>query len=52
MELVEISSTKIRIIRERLKVDQDHKKSYDDVRQKDLEFKVDDMVFLKVASWK
>ena len=49
LELVEISSEKIRIIRERLKVAQDQQKSYVDVRRKELEFEVDDMVFLKVA---
>ena len=52
VELVEISSEKIRIIRERLKVAQDQQKSYVDVRRKELEFEVDDMVFLKVAPWK
>ena len=31
---------------------QDRQKSYADVRWKELEFEVDDMVFLKVAPWK
>ena len=52
VELVEISSDKIRVIRERLKVAQDRQKSYDNIRRKELEFEVDDMVFLKVAPWK
>ena len=52
VELVEISSDKIRVIRERLKVAQDRQKSYANVRPKELEFEVDDLVFLKVASWK
>ena len=52
LELIEVSSEKIRIIRERLKVVQDHQKNYADVRRKELEFEVDDMVFLKVAPWK
>ena len=52
LELVEVSLKKIRIIRERLKVAQDRQKSYADVRRRELEFEVDDMVFLKVAPWK
>ena len=52
LELIEVSSEKIRIIRERLKVAQARQKSYADVRRKELEFEVDDMVFLKVAPWK
>ena len=52
MELIEISSEKIRIVRERLKIAQDRQKSYANVRRKELEFKVDEMVFLKVAPWK
>ena len=51
-ELIKVSSEKIQIVKERLKVAQDHQKSYVDTRQKDLEFEVDDMVFLKVAPWK
>ena len=52
LELIEVSSEKIRIIRERLKVAQDRQKSYADVRRRELEFEVDDMVFLKVSPWK
>ena len=52
VEPVEISFENIRIIRERLKVAQDQQKSYADIRQKKLEFEMDDMVFLKVAHWK
>ena len=40
------------MVRERLKVAQDRQKSYADTRRKDLEFEVNDMVFLKVAPWK
>ena len=52
LELIEVSSEKIRFIRERLKIAQDRQKSYADVRRRELEFEVDDMVFLKVALWK
>ena len=52
LELIEVSTEKICIIRERLKVAQDRQKSYANVRRRELEFEVDDMVFLKVAPWK
>ena len=52
VELIEITSKKIRIIRDRLKVVQDRQKSYADTWRRELEFKVGDMVFLKVAYWK
>ena len=51
-ELIKVSTKKIRIVRERLKVAQDHQKSYVDSRWRELEFEVDDMVFLKVVPWK
>ena len=52
VELIEITSKKIHIIRERLKIAQDRQKSYADTRKRELEFEVGDMVFLKVAPWK
>ena len=51
-ELIKVSTEKIRVVRERLKVAQDRQKSYADTRRRDLEFEVDDMVFLKVVPWK
>ena len=51
-ELIRISTEKIQVVREKLKVAQDRQKSYADTRRRDLEFEVDDMVFLKVAPWK
>ena len=48
-ELIKVTTEKIQIVKERLKVTQDRQKSYTDTRRKDLEFEVDDMVFLKVA---
>ena len=50
VELIEVTSEKIRIIRERLKIAQDRRKSYTDTWRKELEFEIGDMVFLKVAS--
>ena len=49
VELIETTSKKIKIIRERLKTAQDRQKSYADTPRKDLKFDVRDMVFLKVA---
>ena len=43
---------KVNVIRARLKVAQDRQKSYADKRRKDLEFEVEDRVFLKLSPWK
>ncbi|XP_070054284.1 uncharacterized protein [Nicotiana tomentosiformis] len=40
---------KVKIIKEWLKTAQSHQKSYSDLRRRDLEFKEDDWVFLKVS---
>ena len=50
--LIGAASKKIMVIRERLKVAQDQQKSYANTRRRALEFKVGDMVLLKVAPWK
>ncbi|WRX18081.1 Integrase zinc-binding domain - like 10 [Theobroma cacao] len=52
VELIELTNDKIKVIRERLRVAQDRQKSYADKRRKDLEFEIDDRVFLKVSPWK
>ncbi|WRX25691.1 Integrase [Theobroma cacao] len=46
------SLASIKVIRERLKIAQDMQKSYVDKQRKDLEFEIDDRVFLKVSPWK
>ena len=43
---------KVQLIRDRLKTAQSRKKSYADVRRRELEFQVDDWVFLKVSPMK
>ena len=43
---------KVQLIRDRLKTAQCHQKSYVDVRRRELEFQVDDWVFLKVSPMK
>ncbi|WMV23933.1 hypothetical protein MTR67_017318 [Solanum verrucosum] len=43
---------KVQLIRDRLKTAQSHQKSYADVRRRDLEFQINDWVFLKVSHMK
>ena len=43
---------KVNVIRARLKAAQDRKKSYADKRRRDLEFEVEDRVFLRLSPWK
>ena len=43
---------KVKLIRDRLKTAQSCQKSYADVRRRELEFQVDDWVFLKVSPMK
>ncbi|KAL0539456.1 hypothetical protein IC582_023668 [Cucumis melo] len=51
-ELVQSTNEAIQKIRSRMQTAQSRKKSYADVRRKDLEFDVGDKVFLKVAPMK
>lgn len=48
-EMVQQTSEKVRMIREKMKVSQSRQKSYHDKRRKDLEFQEGDHVFLKVT---
>jgi hypothetical protein len=51
-EIVDVTTDKVKIVRERLKTAQDRQKNYADKRRKDLEFQVGEFVFLKVSPWK
>ncbi|GJX61179.1 reverse transcriptase domain-containing protein [Tanacetum coccineum] len=51
-ELVQETTNKVVVIRDRLKAARDCQKSYVDNRRKPLEFQVDDHVMLKVSPWK
>ncbi|KAK5785341.1 hypothetical protein PVK06_039915 [Gossypium arboreum] len=51
-ELVADTEDKVKVIRNRLKEAVDRQKSYADLKRKDIEYAVGDMVFLKVSPWK
>ncbi|GKB42125.1 hypothetical protein Tco_0887067 [Tanacetum coccineum] len=51
-ELVQETTNKVMLIKEKLKVARDRQKSYADNRLKPLEFEVGDRVMLKVSPWK
>ena len=51
-EIVQATVDKVNVIRAKLKAAQDRQKSYADKRRKDLEFEVEDRVFLKLTPWK
>nr|GEY97114.1 putative reverse transcriptase domain-containing protein [Tanacetum cinerariifolium] len=51
-KLVQETTDKVVLIKERLKAARDHQKSYVDNRRKQLEFEVGDQVSLKVLPWK
>ncbi|GJW43247.1 putative reverse transcriptase domain-containing protein [Tanacetum coccineum] len=51
-ELVQETTDKVVLVKEKLKAARDHQKSYVDYTRKPLEFKVGDRVLLKVTPWK
>ncbi|GJR37836.1 putative reverse transcriptase domain-containing protein [Tanacetum coccineum] len=51
-ELVQETTVKVVLIKEKLKAARDRQKSYADNRRKPLEFEVGDQVLLKVSPWK
>ncbi|GKD16238.1 ribonuclease H-like domain-containing protein [Tanacetum coccineum] len=51
-ELMQETTDKVVLIKEKLKAARDHQKSYADNRRKPLEFEVGDQVLLKVSPWK
>ena len=52
LEIVQVTTDKINVIREKLKIARDRQKSYADNLRRNLEFKVGDRVFLRVSLWK
>ena len=51
-EIVEETTEKIQFLKEKMKEAQDRQKSYADKRMKHLEFEVDDLVYLKMITFK
>jgi len=51
-KLVQLTTNKVREIKDQMKEAQDRQKSYADKRRRPLKFQVGDQVYLKVASWK
>ncbi|GJR85980.1 hypothetical protein Tco_0209991 [Tanacetum coccineum] len=51
-KLIQETTEKIVLIKQRIQVAQDRQKSYADLKQKPMEFKVRDRVMLKVSPWK
>ncbi|XP_016737781.2 uncharacterized protein [Gossypium hirsutum] len=51
-ELISDTKHKVRKIRDRLKPASDRQKSYTDLKRKEIEYSVEDLVFLKVSPWK
>ena len=52
LEIVQDTTEKVNMIRERLKIANDRQKSYADNRRRDLQFEIGDQVFLKISPWK
>nr|GEU55541.1 reverse transcriptase domain-containing protein [Tanacetum cinerariifolium] len=51
-ELIQETTEKIVLIKQRIQAAQDRQKSYDDLNRKPMDFKVRDRVMLKVSPWK
>ncbi|GJR70213.1 putative reverse transcriptase domain-containing protein [Tanacetum coccineum] len=52
LELIQETTEKIVLIKQRIQAAQDRQKSYADLKRKPMEFKVGDRVMLKVSPWK
>ena len=48
-ELVQITSEKVKVVRDNLKIARNRQKSYADKRRRDLQFEIGDRVFLKIS---
>ena len=51
-DIVKDIEAKVQVIRQRLKAASDRRKSYADLKRKDIEYEVGDKVFLKVLPWR
>ena len=51
-DIVKDTEAKVQVIQKRLKAASDRKKSYANLKMRDIEYEVGDKVFLKVSSWR
>ena len=51
-ELVQITSEKVKVVHDNLKIARNRQRSYADNRRRDLQFEIGDRVFLKISPWK
>ena len=51
-DIVKDTEAKVQVIRQRLKVASDRKKSYANLKKREIEYEVGDKVFLKVLPWR
>ena len=51
-DIVKDTEEKVQVIRQRLKAANDRKKSYVDLKRRDIEYEVGDKVFSKVSPWR
>ena len=49
---MQITSKKVKVVRDNLKIARDRQKIYADNHRKDLQFEIVDRVFLKISPWK
>ena len=49
---MQITSEKVKVVRDNLKIARDRQRSYADNRRKDLQFEIGDQVFLMISPWK
>ena len=49
---MQITSKKVKVVRDNLKIARDRQKSYADNCRRDLQFEIGDRVFLKISPWK
>ena len=49
---MQITSEKVKVVRDNFKIAKDRQKSYADNRRRDLQFEIGDRVFLKISPWK
>ena len=51
-ELLQITSEKVKVVRDNLKIARNRQRSYADNHCRDLQFEISDRVFLKISPWK